>query len=341
MKYSVLVALFVSSVSFAGPGSSGGGGAYVCRNPDQSINKSLLADLWEAQNFMFGYPTGKRKLSITKTNESWQDQLEAALIKLEAVDPIFANNVRVELAYLQTHVNDLPLDIGITLPADLDISYFPEGCPAEGMMRYDGVTEHLDIKRGVFSALETQTDIAAAWGHEAIYKVLRERSGQETSGNARHLNACLFSTTSCLRDESLQEVLDSATVVYQCTSPLADYYILLSEPLKVPFDWNKNGWRMYFSRIENETFQSAFYADLGARVCFGPDEKNIDCRIEYSIPNGPLFTFGFTPISDVQHESHFDYLTGRLISSNFRGVWLNGQSKHKYDNGDSDCKKIK
>jgi len=213
----------------AGPITSSGGGAFVCRDSSGQILSSRMVDLWESEHTPFRWPnrSGAGVIPITYTNDtSPEEQFNAALAKLSALDGDLADQVRIEQNNIFSQKNVLPDAISIALPDDLKLGYYPTGCPAEGMMLYNGESGLLDIKNDIFQELVTNTDIAAAWMHEALYKVKREtelrgdaKSYVENSKKLRRLVACIFSTDPlCLAPRVASFEGDSDFFKFSCDS---------------------------------------------------------------------------------------------------------------------------
>jgi hypothetical protein len=208
----LLFALFLTSCatvripsSHAGTVSDGGGGAYVCRDAAKKIISSHLVDLWEAENVEWtwpnnGQPRVARTIKIRFSNANPEQQFQAALSRIAKLDGALADEIKREKTGIFAKPHKLPESISISVPEDLRNTYFPTSCEAEGMMLYRGDKDMLDIRPDIFAALATNTDIAAAWMHEALYKVLRTGAPIPNSKKVRRLNACLFSTDeNCLR----------------------------------------------------------------------------------------------------------------------------------------------
>lgn len=235
-----------------GPGDGGGGGAYVCRNPDGSIKSSMLVDLWEAERTTFN----GRKLKIKYSDEDPHAQFERAMDKLREQDPELADVVAQEKENIFRRAEMLADDEEIPVPDDLKTRRNPKGCSATGMMYYEedskyfaGDSDKLVVDKEIFKALRTKTDIAAAWAHEAIYKVFRDRKGQRDSKLTRRLVGCLFSDgKDCLQPQ--KKNLLHGQLGYHCKDDQVDvtlvptiystsyngYVITKNKPENVPSD---------------------------------------------------------------------------------------------------------
>jgi hypothetical protein len=207
MKIFLAIAISYFSLAHAGTAVSGGGGAFVCRpleNNKTYISKAMLVDLWESQNTPFRWrkpltPNDKTNLRIiiNKTNDiSVEQQVSNAINNIAQLNEDLAQATRGELNEILLNLNPLPNGISLTIPNDLQVDYYPDNCPPEGMLRYNGQSKQLDIKTSIFEKLESNTDVAASYIHEALYKVFRQ-SGSPTAQNnstlVRRFVACVFS----------------------------------------------------------------------------------------------------------------------------------------------------
>lgn len=207
-----VVSLLLSS-SFAnaqrmGTKDGGGGGAYVCQDGGKLI-KTMLVDLFEAENDKYIWADGNFKtLKIIRTQVDPEIQFENAMHRLALVDKELASQVRKEKAEIFNNVEYVADNVGLPAPQDLITEVFPLlhikkdknnkvdkeiECAPKGMMFYK--FGKLKVKKSLMDALETKTDVAAAWAHEAIYKVIRDRyrTRNGSSEDARRMVGCLFS----------------------------------------------------------------------------------------------------------------------------------------------------
>jgi len=202
------------NLAYAGASSGGGGGAFVCRDHTTGeIKNSELLDLWEGRNIQ-GW-------AIPASADPVDAQIAAALSKLKSIDELLYQKTLSELNHIQTTVNYLPDDAALPPPADANLKYAKKDCPLEGMMYYDGNFDRLQIDKSVFSHLLDNTNVAAAWVHETIYKILRDVSGQTDSTKARLLTACLFSTDDCLGSATWPKPVAGS---YKCNSADVEFY---------------------------------------------------------------------------------------------------------------------
>ncbi|MCM2279473.1 MAG: hypothetical protein NDJ89_15465 [Oligoflexia bacterium] len=187
--------------AYSGAESSGGGGAFVCRGPSGEAIEVELVDLWEAERV--------HGLKIERSALPVERQLEAALKRLGTLNIPFAGDVEKALAKVQAGMVDLPQGTRISPPSDLHNPFLKPGCPLEGMMLYQDESEAVFVDRELFSRLGSNTDIAAALVHEAIYKVLRETqmTPETDSRRTRRIVGCLFAERGCLEEETVNSLL--------------------------------------------------------------------------------------------------------------------------------------
>lgn len=166
--------------------SSGGGGAFVCRNPDGTVASAELLDLFEAREI--------NGIAVTASDEPFLDQAEKAVERIGFFDPVFAAEVDKNVAFVLEHQHVLSDAVTIPPPNDANPNYQKTGCPLEGMMYFDGERNELMINPRIFSGLISETERAAAILHEAIYKTLREKDYKPdtTSNQTRTLVGFIF-----------------------------------------------------------------------------------------------------------------------------------------------------
>lgn len=234
-----VVALFHFHAAAVGGDMSGGGGAFVCNNPDGTMSAHLL-DLWEAEVL----PGFKDLVEVQYSNEEIGVQLNRAVTRLHAVDQRFYDDVAAELQFLRNTQNHAMLgdEIEIDAPTDTGHHFSKPGCPLKGLAFYDDTQKKLAIKASYYQALKSETDRAALWLHEAVYKVLRERDKQTTSVDSRRFVACLLSQTPCWESAPIVSRLPMSSTVYKCvgeTSGTVLYSYLVSG----------NRWRLMFENL--------------------------------------------------------------------------------------------
>lgn len=293
----LLGSLFLSSSALAreleeGGSIGGGGGAYVCRDAEGNIKKSMLVDLWEGSRVPAKNNLAKPKLRIVRSNIDPKIQFEKAMTKLATVDLELADDVRAQQKVIFENAFPIPSDQQIATPSDLQTTYFPKNCDPEGMMFFNADSNTLSFDESIFYALETKTDVAAAWAHEAIYKVFRESMGQTTSKPTRKLVACLFAEDDCL-PRTITNPPKQGYVSFRC----------LGQGLDVTVD-----------STHKENFESLTDNSLGTLkvTIHSMPGKNLRSPLSYTTRllggkmqtepenrNGALSEYGYTPYMDV------------------------------------------
>lgn len=317
MKLAILGIILASTLTAhaaTGPITSGGGGAYVCRE-DGALRAAYMVDLWEAENTPFRWPHLAKagKISIPMDYQrSAEEQFAAALARLAALDEDLAEQVRKEKDSLFSNANHLPEWISIGKPNDLQVDYHPTGCPPEGMMIYNGESEQLDIRPDIFGKLLSPTHTAAAWMHEALYKVKRETEGRyvENSRILRRLTACLFSSDErCLAPQPLGSYVDDPTLhKYECSSASVEFDLYLTKVSASQQD-------AYL--VFKKTGQRRLHYPMAIRRQGGLHGQTIDwwlhTRVGYTmglVDRGPFHGYdesgGSRPLSNLSADFRFD-----------------------------------
>jgi len=290
-----LVLLLTSSAYVFAGIDGGGGGAYVCRNYNGEIEKSFLVDLWESENTPFKWPNlNTTKISIEYNNhESVNEQIEKGLYRLNNFDTELAKMVKNEIYPIKDNLMYLPDNISITTPSDLLANYYPTGCKPEGMMFYENSFHQLYVNKNIFNKFQTNTDVAAAFMHEAIYKVFREsKYNHKDSKATRRLVACLFSSE-C--SSSVSNKFPSDRVVYSCNSDYLDVFVF---PVKATFNSTpelNQKWRIKYKRIDNIQFKFNVFNDFVLRSNSGPIGTTDLYSFIYSDTEGWFDTFNYQP----------------------------------------------
>jgi hypothetical protein len=206
----LLIGLTFGSIAFAGIKEGGGGGAYVCRNPDNSIKSVQLVDLWEA--------TETLGMSIQYDDiTSPEDQVATAISRLGTYFPA----IRRQLSAVQLKVVQAKPDVKWPAPDDVKNKFSDAGCPLEGMMYYNDIANRLVVNPQLFNfmvAHGTKTDVAASYFHEILYKVLRQ-GGATNSVFARYVNGAIFSTDPVGNLNLSPPTLPTNVPVWLCSLP--------------------------------------------------------------------------------------------------------------------------
>ncbi len=184
-----------SSIRTHGAGSSGGGGAAVCRDQNRNIISARILDLYEGE-VRFGY-------QINQDASSPNDQLVRAISQLPARYQAFVTEIA---AGIVEEFQFLPDGVSLAPTTDLGSDYgvvVPDGCSIEpvGFYEMDGT---LKVSHPVFSAL-SNTDQSAFILHEAIYKIARYSNRASDSATSRHLVGALFASN--LQTSSIESLV--------------------------------------------------------------------------------------------------------------------------------------
>lgn len=232
MAFSIIL---TSALARAGGASTGGGGAFVCRDEATgAIQSSELLDLWEGRLI--------QTWNIPLTNDPVDQQISKALLKLSKVDTGLFRRALQELSNIQAKAQYLPPEVSFPVPTDTLSIYSKAGCPLEGMMLYDGSFDRLNIASETYQHLTNNTNKAAAWVHETIYKLLRDLENQNDSREARKLTACLFATDDCLGTAGY--VIPNNGRTYYCSNASQDFYAYVQD----------NAWEIRYLRLGNSIF---------------------------------------------------------------------------------------
>ncbi len=182
-----LSAIFIMSIILVGPlafaGNEGGhgGGGFICPN----ASDSEFLDLYEAR---------ENGLNIPLSSEPVESQIQKALIKLKLAGiDIFKTYSSVKSA----KIIPLPPNKELAWPSDALNKYAKAGCSAKGIMLYHDKknkkdVDSIDQDTASLNSLPN-TDQAAAWVHETVYKFLRSKFADKDSVRARTLVGHLFS----------------------------------------------------------------------------------------------------------------------------------------------------
>ena len=218
-------------------------------------------------------------------------------------------------------------DIAISTPADAVPIYTKPGCPLEGMMAYDGEMNRLNIKKGIFERLNTPTDTAASWMHEAIYKYFRDQLHQTTSTNARRLTACLFSRNlNCVSKIYYAETTPPpGAQVFNCQSARIGLRAYMLSP---NVDGTAYFWRLLVTRI----------SPLGQNESFGIP---LTATVLTQINSDTYGTQLLSPFSELGYSTGINYIETSGGSAetppDIRGIGLSTDPDGGYDIGKLNC----
>ncbi len=201
MKSLFLAVVFAGQVflgvALAGPITSGGGFAIVCRNLKGKIDSAELLDLYEAR-VKFGFSL------IETSNDIGQDYMNATtnLWRLWGYD---VNNLPerikedITTQLLDKYLTEtLFLPINFKLPEINDLGLHaapPIGCKVEQVAFFDDSIDKLKISTPIWNELDTLNQAALIY-HEMLYRDARLANKVDTSVKSRAQVAALFSKDS-------------------------------------------------------------------------------------------------------------------------------------------------
>jgi hypothetical protein len=205
--------------------SSGGGGGFYC----PGTNTVEVLDIWEGRSPRYGF-------SINNSNDGYETQLQEALQNLNTMAPDLMVEVQNNLSLLKSRAKPIdPSLVEIPFPDDAKPLFVKPHCELRGIMYYDGSNSILWFNPELLNKL-SQTDLAALWLHEALYRTMRDKLSETNSDTTRRIVACSFSQSGC-RDKllTLEQALPTDRPVYKCNgnhnsayNPPFEYYFFRS-----------------------------------------------------------------------------------------------------------------
>ena len=215
-----------------GPRTGGGGGAYVCRNAGKEIESVELLDLFETREL-----DGQAIAYDDQTPP--EQQVDQALERLREIHPDFAAQTGRAWNQIKGHITWGSDKLDIKPPNDARSHFSKKDCELEGMMYYNGANQRLIVKSATFKAQKRNTEVAASYMHEAIYKALRDKFDAHNSLLARHLNGCLFAENAgdCLGLVSVKKVPAGFKHVWDCKNHDGLSFLLLPRPQWETYDY--------------------------------------------------------------------------------------------------------
>jgi hypothetical protein len=257
-----VIVAFYASCAFAGPSTSGGGFAVVCRDPQlqQTIKSAELLDLYEA-NVEYKLTLGK------STGYADQDYVNA---RLRQYGPHVDFDINDERGHYYKYLSMMKFqDAQVTGSNDLGHSASPPaGCAIEQMAKFHdlkltpyGWDATIDVNQPIWNALDSMNR-AALIEHERWY--LGEREANETdSQNARAVVAFSFA------DGAVPTYLGAKKSARICTTPEIpdpnDPYKTNGTEFLVDVLKDKAGHlfsRLYFGMIAGRSLIAQSVADL-------------------------------------------------------------------------------
>lgn len=196
----ILATQLLTSVAIAGPITSGGGFALVCRNDNNSIISAELLDLYEAKN-KFNY----QLLTSTGSLEGDYVASVANTYRLQGYegDILIDSFTRKNLAMFLEKASFLPKTKKLPHLNDLgNHAKAPAGCAIEALAVWNDQTDAIKIDSEIWDNLDSLSQ-AALVQHELAYKYQRS-SYEKTSESTRAFVGTIFSVNA-------KSVLDERT----------------------------------------------------------------------------------------------------------------------------------
>lgn len=188
--FSVLfVFLFINSSVFAGTSSTAGGGSVLYCEQNGKI-WTELTDLWEAVYL--------EKFALERSSQPVELQIQQAMTRLKSANLMFYKAVESNYYYVINNKIYLQPPYGLLPPQDVNPIFDIPGCKIDGYMFYDGDRQSVYISQKNDDLLLSNTDRAAGFIHEAIYKTMRDLYGDTNSVRSRRIVGWLFSKESHL-----------------------------------------------------------------------------------------------------------------------------------------------
>lgn len=234
--YTLLAIILASSTAFAGPITSGGGFAVVCRNNDEILSAELL-DLYEAKN-KFNY-------TILESSGNLEDDMIAATININRLQGHIVtpslHDIRITLNEFFKRVAFLPKTSQLPHLNDLGQHVqVPKGCKIEPLAVWNDQDGKIKINAEIWNALTTLAQ-SALINHENYYWYERTHLNQSTSEGARAVIATSYSTNA-------KEVVNERTRALpkaSASDPSIDVY------LDFHFEKQDNLMTLYFKNLMN------------------------------------------------------------------------------------------
>ncbi len=195
--YFLTIGIFLSLQASAGPSTSGGGYAVVCRDPLGKIQSAELLDLYEARTVL-----GFKLMPSTGTIEGDYSESGRNAYRLQAVS-YFAPEYGEEQYTSAVNVTNFLKTAQFTksgekLPSVGDFGVSPllaNGCALEQLAIFYDADWKIQVQTDIWNALDSRGQ-AALIDHEYHYRYLRSEYGDKTSELVRLWVAHLFADAS-------------------------------------------------------------------------------------------------------------------------------------------------
>ena len=194
MKWQVKTVFFgfVFSINaFASHKIGNGGGVMVCPAATEdhfSWRSVTLLDLWEAETL--------NQSPLFRDDRPVISQIRDAFLRLPQTPFYVRARDKANLLLDRVGVVDVASNITILPPEDAKSNVVQRDCLIKGVAFYNDVEETLYLDSMLFGEM-FDTDQAALFMHEAIYRELRRTYGDDDSIRARHIVGCGFRRTAC------------------------------------------------------------------------------------------------------------------------------------------------
>ncbi len=233
--------VFLSMMMFSHADEKGnGGGALTCIS--ESGRSTELVDLYEGIKGKYG------ELTIIRSEESFEVQLERALVKFQNLKPELGQKVRNELALMKSENKIVMLkgEKRLPPPSDMNLTELdaPRTCFIEGVANYNDRKDKLEINSLLIAEM-SQTDIAALYFHEALYRVFRLNShSARDSRKTRRITAEIFANEPIVK-EPVQTEPEQQTISV-CENPQGTTKFFINK--------TDEGVEMSFARFRDREF---------------------------------------------------------------------------------------
>jgi hypothetical protein len=188
------VFLLLGSSAYAGNDSGHGGGAFICQDSSQSE----FLDIYEARRGAFGTPAGTIQaspLSIQDSADPVETQIQSAFARLKLSPPVYNLVLQTYQQVRMAKIIPLPPGEELAWPSDEKNRYIKAGCEAVGIMVFYDAENAMDQDTASLQSMPN-TEQAAAWVHETLYKFFRATQNDTDSVRTRQVVGHLFSNES-------------------------------------------------------------------------------------------------------------------------------------------------
>jgi len=161
-----------------------GGGSVQCTTANPPRKSTFLYDLYEGDK--------RYKMKIIRSNRPYQDQATDKLNALLAAEPNIFSSVPNYVYNLMNTFRSLERGSHLKEVNDVFPQIWTDNCAFKQLANFTEPADLL-VDQVLFEDLESETDRAALFVHEAVYKIRRDLYRDKDSTNARKIIAALFS----------------------------------------------------------------------------------------------------------------------------------------------------